>query len=68
MIDRKALKSEFVRKGLSQRDVAIGIGMKPETFYRKMRKGVFGSDEMEGMIDLLNLQNPCAIFFAKKVT
>ena len=68
MIDTNALKCEIVRNGLSQRDVAIHLRMNPETFYRKMRKGVFGSDEMEGMIDLLNLQNPCAIFFAKKVS
>ena len=33
-----------------------------------MNKGVFGSDEIECMIDTLDIDDPAKIFFAKKVT
>ena len=68
MIDTKALKLAIVSHDLTQKEVAEHLGMVPKTFYAKMKKGVFGSDEMEGMIELLSLENPCEIFFANKVT
>ena len=68
MVDTNALKGIIISKGMTQQDVAKKLGMTPKTFYIKMKKGVFGSDEMESMIDILSIENPCAIFFAKKVT
>lgn len=68
MIDTNALRGIIVAKGLSQQDVAQELGIAPKTFYSKMKKGVFGSDEMEKMIDLLSIENPVAIFFAEEVT
>lgn len=68
MIDTNALRGIITAKGMTQQDVANSIGMAPKTFYSKMKKGVFGSDEMESMIELLSIENPTAIFFAKKVT
>lgn len=68
MIDTNALRGAIAAKGMTQQDVALSLGMAPKTFYSKMKKGVFGSDEMESMIDLLSLKNPCAIFFAQDVT
>lgn len=68
MIDTNALKGIITSKGLTQQDVAKHIGIAPKTFYLRMKKGVFGSDEIEVMIKLLAIENPCAIFFANKVT
>lgn len=68
MIDTNALKGAIVAKGLTQQDVAKHLEMTPKTFYHKMKRGVFGSDEMESMIELLAIEDPVAIFFAKKVT
>lgn len=68
MIDTSALKGVIVSNGMTQQDVAKKMGMAPKTFYSKMKKGVFGSDEMEQMIDILSIQNPVEIFFANKVT
>lgn len=65
MIDTRALKGVIVSRGKTQQDVAKHLGMSPKTFYLKMKKGVFGSDEMEGMISLLEIENPSEIFFAK---
>lgn len=68
MIDTNALRGAIAAKGMTQQDVAVHIGMSPKTFYSKMKKGVFGSDEMESMIDLLSIENPSAIFFKQRVT
>lgn len=68
MIDTNALRGKIAEKGLSQTKVANYIGISPKTFYDKMSKGVFGSDEIEKMIILLDLKDPAKIFFAKKVT
>lgn len=68
MIDTNALRGAIVAKGLTQQAVAKKLGMSPKTFYSKMKRGVFGSDEMEVMIDLLSIENPAAIFFANRVT
>ena len=68
MIDTKALKLAIISHDLTQKEVAKHLGIAPKTFYAKMKKGVFGSDEMEGMIKLLAIDKPCEIFFAKEVT
>lgn len=66
MIKTDKLKGIFAEKGLSQVQVAKLIGVTPKTFYEKMSKGVFGSDEIQIMIDELHIKNPTDIFFANK--
>lgn len=66
MINTSKLKGIIVESGYSQQDVANQIGIAPKTFYEKMKKGVFGSDEMQMMIDMLHIEDPAAIFFAKE--
>ena len=62
------LKAIIVSKEMTQQEVAKQMGITPKTFYSKMKKGVFGSDDMEKLIDILSIENPSDIFFAKKVT
>ena len=66
MIKINELKGEIVKNGYSQSDVAKMLGITPKTFYEKMKIGVFGSDEIQIMIDALHIENPIAIFFAKE--
>jgi transcriptional regulator with XRE-family HTH domain len=68
MIDIAELKGKIAKKGLSQRKVASKLGISENTFYAKMKKGVFESTEMEAMIELLEIRDPMAIFFAKSVS
>lgn len=68
MVDKQCLKGIIVANGLTQEKVASAIGVAPNTFYRKMKTGVFGSDEIEKMIDLLHIDDPVRVFFAKEVT
>lgn len=66
MIRSDELRGIIAKMGYSQAKVAKSIGITPKTFYEKMARGVFGSDEIEKMIDLLNIDNPVDIFFAKR--
>ena len=66
MIKTDDLRGIIVKNGLSQTDVAKMIGITPKTFYEKMKNGVFGSDEIQIMIDELHIENPMPIFFAKE--
>ncbi len=68
MVDTNEIKACIARKGTTQEAVAKACGMAPKTFYLKMKKGAFGTDEAEKMIDFLDIKNPAAIFFAKEVT
>lgn len=66
MIKTDELRGIIAKNKLSQSDVAAKIGVTPKTFYEKMKNGVFGSDEIQIMIDELHIDDPVAIFFAKE--
>ena len=68
MIDTAKLRGKIVEKGLTQQEVAYLIGKTPKTFYSKMKKGVFDSDEITTMVEALGIENPTEIFFAQSVT
>ena len=66
MIKTDELRGIIAKNGLSHSDVAIKIGITPKTFYEKMKNGVFGSDEIQIMINELHIEDPVSIFFAKE--
>ena len=68
MVNTNELRGVIAKNGKSQSDVAKMLSISPKTFYTKMQKGVFGSDEIQVMIDELHIENPMEIFFANKVT
>ena len=68
MVDAMKLKSVIVLRGKTQQDVAINIGMAPKTFYDKVKKGIFGSDEIEAIVEYLEIDEPVPIFFPSWVT
>lgn len=66
MIKVDELRGIIAKNGYSQCDVAKMIGITPKTFYEKMKNGVFGSDEIDIMIEKLHIDDPASIFFAKE--
>lgn len=68
MVDTKLLKSEIVKMGFSQCEFCKKIGMPQSTFIRRMRKGVFKTDEVSEITRVLKLKKPEQIFFANKLT
>lgn len=68
MVNTAELRGVIAKNGKTQSDVAKMLNITPKTFYLRMQKGVFGSDEIQTMIDELHIDNPMDIFFAKSVT
>lgn len=68
MVNTNELRAAWVKKGLTQADIAKELKISPRTLTNRMKKGVFGSDEIEQLITLLDIQNPVPIFFAQSVT
>ena len=66
MVDTNRLRGCIVANGKTQEEVARAIGITPKTFYLKMKKKVFGSDEIQKMIDILEIDDPMSIFFTKR--
>ena len=66
MVATDKLRGIIAERRMSQRQVAAELGMTEKTFYTKMKKGAFGTDEAEKMIHLLHIEFPADIFFAKE--
>lgn len=64
-MNRNKLAAIIVEQGLTQKDVAELLKMTPKTFYSKMKKGVFGTDEVIKMVQILKIQNPVEIFLTE---
>ena len=68
MVHVKKLRGKMAEKGRSGKDMAKVINKTPKTFYDKMKKGVFDSDEITAIVADLGIENPMEIFFAEEVT
>ncbi len=68
MIDVNKLRGKMAEKGRTGQDMAKIIGKTPKTFYCKMQRGVFDSDEISAMVEDLGIDNPADIFFTSEVT
>lgn len=68
MVHVNKLRGKMAEKGRSGIDMARVIKKTPKTFYEKMKKGVFDSDEITAMVEDLGIDNPMEIFFAEEVT
>lgn len=62
MVDTAELRGIIAKNGKTQSDVAKMLSITPKIFYMRMQKGVFGSDEIQIMIDKLHIDNPMEIF------
>lgn len=64
MINTDKLRGIIAENGMSQRRIAKTLGITEKTFYDKMKKGIFDSDEISQMIEMLRISNPIEVFFA----
>lgn len=65
MIKTEKLLGVMAERKVTQKEMAKRLNIAPKTFYAKMKKGIFGSDEIEIMVRELNIEEPWNIFFAK---
>ena len=68
MVNTNELRAAFKRKAYTQEEVAKKIGVSPRTLSSKMNKGVFNSNEIERLIEVLDIKEPMPIFFAEAVS
>lgn len=68
MINTDRLRGRMAEKGISQPTMAKLLKISPATFYRKMRKGVFDSDEIEIMMKNLGYDSLRTIFFPNNMS
>lgn len=64
MIRVNKLRGVMAEKGVTGIQLAEELNMSPKTFYTRMKKGVFGSDEISTLVRVLEIENPAEIFFA----
>ncbi len=65
MVNSQKLKAIIVERNMTQQQVAASIGIAPYTLTRKLRRGVFNTDEIEMLVKLLDIDDPIAVFFPK---
>ena len=68
MVNIQKLRGLMAEKNRTGKDMARVIKKTPKTFYAKMKKGVFDSDEILAIVEDLAIKNPMDIFFAEEVT
>lgn len=66
MINANLLRAEIVKNNMTQAEVARKIGISPKTFSLKMKKRVFGTNEAQALVRLLNINNAEEIFLPRQ--
>ena len=66
MIDIAALESEIRESGLTKDEIAKRIGISTKTLRDKLREGVFKTNEVDTLIDILRIDDPMKVFFVGK--
>lgn len=59
------LKGKMKAKGYTQEKLAKELGISAKTLNTRFNKGIFGACEIEKLIQILEINNPLEIFFAK---
>lgn len=67
MIATDKLRGRMAEMGYTQSRLASELGIHPQTFYNKMKKGIFTSTEIETMMGILDIKDPRSIFFPNSV-
>ena len=69
MLNTDELRGRIAKRGLSQRKMAKILGITEKTFYSKMNDGVFRTDELETMADILRVsKSDIGVFFCDDLT
>lgn len=68
MFNQKKLKAQMVLKGMTVSELSKALDIDQSTFHRKMRNdGSFTREEINTIIQVLEIENPADIFFAKEL-
>lgn len=62
------LKAEIVKNGMTQKQLCEAIKMSQSTFIRKIKKGVFNTNDIKKIVTVLKIDKPELIFFNWQLT
>ena len=65
MVLTNEIKGKMVARGFTQKQLTEKLEMSERTLANKLTKGVFTTTDVEKLIDILKIENPMEIFFAK---
>ena len=65
MFNVDEFNAEMARNRYTRTKLAKEMGMSSKTLYNKIKKGVFGSDEIDKIVSLLHINDPRTIFFVR---
>lgn len=65
MFNKLLFNSALAAKGFTKDELAEKIGMSRSTLTRRLKTGVFGTDEVKKIVTVLGIENPMSIFFAE---
>lgn len=68
MIRTDKIRGLMAEKKITGIQMAKHLGITPKSFYDKMKCARFGVDDATIIIDVLDIENPEEIFFAKNVS
>lgn len=64
MVNSNKVKGLIVENGYSMSEIADYLGISTTSLHRRLKKGVFNSNEIDILIDKLHITDPMPIFFA----
>ena len=69
MFDERKFKAQMVMAGVTQAQLATFLRINVSTLYRKIKNnGDFSREEISKLVDILHIDNPQDIFFARELT
>lgn len=66
MLDMKKLRAAMAMQGYNARMLCKEIGMVESTFSMKCKRGIFNSDEIVRICEVLNVDDPAPIFLNRQ--
>lgn len=68
LFNKNKFKAQMVLAGISSKELAAKLGINESTLYRKVNaNGNFTREEIGKMVEILGIDNPQDIFFARKL-
>lgn len=64
MVNTDKLRGIMAEKNVTGEKLAEEMNISPVTFYRKMKKRKFNTDEIKVMAEKLDIRDPYPVFFA----
>ncbi len=64
MVNSNKIKGLIVENGYSMSEMAELLGMSTASLNRRLKKGVFKSNEIDILIEKLHINDPMPVFFA----